>query len=169
MDKGEKSDTNGFGQMILSPKIAWVGTLIRVFLGVILGWAGIVKIQNLEAFIKIVTAYDLLPEGWVVLWGIFLPWIELVTGLFLFFGLWAKSAVLSSSGLFLVFAAAVSINILRGADIACGCFGFNDTNLYVVLFQDLVFLLCCCFLFLLKSTPYSLDHFLSTSQGTGLS
>lgn len=149
--------------MRLSPKVAWAGTLIRIFLGGILGWAGIVKIQNPEAFIKIVKAYNLLPEELAVLWGIFLPWIELVTGLFLFLGLWHKSAVLSSSGLFLIFAAAVSINILRGADIACGCFGFNDTNLYVVLLQDLVFLLCCCFLFLLRSTPFSFDHFLFTS------
>ena len=155
--------------MILSPKIAWAGTVARIFLGVILGWAGIVKIRNPEAFIKIVKAYNLLPEGLVVLWGIFLPWIELVTGLFLFLGLWHKSAVLSSFGLFVAFAAAVGINILRGADIACGCFGFNDTNLYVVLLQDLVLLLCCCFLFLLKSTPYSLDHFLFTSRSAGLS
>lgn len=155
--------------MILSPKIAWTGTVIRVFLGCILGWAGVVKIQNPEAFIKIVTAYDLLPEGLVLPWGIFLPWIELVTGLFLFFGLWHKSAVLSGFGLFVAFTAAVGINILRGADIACGCFGFNDTNLYVVLLQDLIFLLCCCFLFFLKSTPFSLDQFLHTSRSTGLS
>ncbi len=26
--------------MMLSPKVAWAGTLIRVFLGVILGWDG---------------------------------------------------------------------------------------------------------------------------------
>ena len=155
--------------MIISPQIAWTGTVVRVFLGLILGWAGIVKIRNPEAFIKIVRAYDLLPEGLVVLWGIFLPYIELVTGLFLFFGLWHKSAVLSSSGLFLIFAIAVSINILRGADIACGCFGFNDTNLYVVLLQDLGFLLCCGFLLLWKSTPFSLDQFLHTSRSTGLS
>lgn len=149
--------------MILYPKMAWAGTVVRVFLGVILGWAGIVKIRNPEAFIEIVKAYNLLPEELVVLWGIFLPWIELVTGLFLFLGLWHKSAVLISSVLFLIFAAAVSINILRGADIACGCFGFNETNLYVVLLQDLVFLLCCCFLFLSESTPYSLDNFLYPS------
>lgn len=155
--------------MILPAKLAWTGTVVRVFLGLILGWAGVVKIQNPEAFIKIVTAYDLLPEGLVVLWGIFLPWIELVTGLFLVSGLWYKSAVLSSSGLFLLFAAAISINILRGADIACGCFGFNETNLYVVLFRDLVFLLCCYFLFFLKSTPYSLDHCLYTCRSGGFS
>ena len=155
--------------MIIPAKLAWTGTVVRIFLGVILGWAGVVKIRNPEAFIKIVKAYDLLPEGLVVLWGIFLPWIELVTGLFLFLGLWHKSAVLSSSGLFLTFAAAVSINIFRGADIACGCFGFNDTNLYVVLFQDLVFLLCCYFLFFLKSTPYSLDYFFFTLRNGGLS
>ena len=169
MGKGGKSDPKGFWSMILSPKIAWTGTLIRVFLGVILGWAGVVKIHDPEAFIKIVKAYNLLPEGLVVLWGIFLPWIELVTGIFLFSGLWHKSAVLSSFGLFFVFSTAVSINILRGADIACGCFGFNDTNLYVVLLQDLVLLLCCYFLFFLKSTPYSLDHFLYTSRSAELS
>ena len=155
--------------MVLSPKIAWIGIVLRVFLGCILGWAGGVKIQNPEAFIKIVKAYDLLPEELVVLWGIFLPWIELVTGLFLFFGFWHKSAVLSGSGLFLIFAAAVGINILRGADINCGCFGFNDTNLYVVLLQDLGFLLCCGFLLLWKSTPFSLDQFLHTSRSAGLS
>lgn len=154
--------------MIIPAKLAWTGTAVRVFLGVILGWAGVVKIRNPEAFIEIVKAYNLLPEELVVLWGIFLPWIELVTGLFLFLGFWHKSAVLSSSGLFFIFAAAVSINILRGADIACGCFGFNETNLHVVLLQDFVFLICCCFLFFLKSTPYSLDHFLSTSQSVGL-
>ena len=146
--------------MIIPAKLAWIGIVVRVFLGLILGWAGIVKIRNPEAFIKIVKAYNLFSEDLVVLWGIFLPWIELVTGVFLVFGLWHKSAVLSSSGLFLLFAAAVSINILRGADIACGCFGFNDTNLYVVLLQDLIFLICCCFLFFFKSTPYSLDQVL---------
>ena len=160
MGKGRKSDPNGFCQMIIPAKLAWIGTVVRIFLGCILGWAGIVKIQNPEAFIKIMTAYDLLPEGLVVLWGIFLPWIEFVTGLFLFFGLWHKSAVLINSGLFLIFAIALSINILRGADIACGCFGFNDTNLYVVLLQDLIFLICCLFLFFFKSTPYSLDRVL---------
>jgi len=155
--------------MIIPAKLAWTGTVIRVFIGLILAWAGVAKIRNPEAFIKIVKVYDLLPAELVVLWGIFLPWIELATGLFLISGLWLKSAVLSSSGLFLVFAAAVGINILRGADIACGCFGFNDTNLYVVLLQDLAFLLCCCFLVFLKSTPYSLDHFLSTSRNAELS
>ncbi len=155
--------------MIIPAKLAWTGTVVRIFLGLILGWAGVVKIRNPKAFIEIVKAYNLLPEELVVLWGIFLPWIELVTGLFLFLGLWHRSAVLSCSGLFFVFAAAVGINILRGADIACGCFGFNDTNLYVVLFQDLVFLLCCYFLVFLKSTPYSLDHCFSTSQSGGLS
>ena len=155
--------------MIIPAKLAWIGTVVRVFLGLILGWAGIMKIRNPEAFIKIVRAYNLLPEGLVVLWGIFLPYIELVTGLFLFFGLWHKSAVLSSSVLFLIFAVAVSINILRGADVACGCFGFDDTNLYVVLLQDLVFLVCCGFLFFLKSTPFSLDQFLHTSRSAGLS
>ena len=146
--------------MILSPKIAWTGTIVRIFLGLILGWAGIIKIRNPEAFIKIVKAYNLLPGEVVVLWGIFLPYIELVTGLFLFLGLWHKSAVLSSSGLFFLFVAAVGINILRGADIACGCFGFNETKLYVVLLHDLIFFLCCCFLFFFKSTPYSLDRLL---------
>ena len=155
--------------MIIPAKLAWTRTVVRVFLGVILGWAGVVKIRNPEAFIKIVKAYNLLPEELVVLWGIFLPWIELVTGVFLFLGLWHRSAVLSSSGLFLIFAAAVSINILRGAAIKCGCFGFDDTNLYVVLLQDLGFLLCCGFLLLWKSTPFSLDQFLHTSRSAGLS
>ena len=55
--------------------------------------------------------------------GHFLPWLEIVTAMALLLGRLYLGALLSVSGLGVVFAVAVGSAWWRGLDISCGCFG----------------------------------------------
>ncbi|MCR4395741.1 MAG: hypothetical protein NUW07_03290 [Candidatus Saccharicenans sp.] len=55
--------------------------------------------------------------------AIFLPWVELVAGVCLIIGVFPRSSALLTSGLLLFFIILVTITIIRGLDVDCGCFG----------------------------------------------
>lgn len=55
-----------------------------------------------------------------------LPWIELLAGLLLVFGVWRREAALLCAGLLLVFILAVGSALWRGIDLQnCGCFSLS--------------------------------------------
>ncbi|NIM98521.1 MAG: DoxX family membrane protein [candidate division Zixibacteria bacterium] len=96
--------------------------IFRLVLGVTLIYASLDKIANPDQFARIVYNYRILPEFLINVFAVTLPWVELVTGLFLIFGVFIESASLLASFLFVVFIIAISINLLRGIDLNCGCF-----------------------------------------------
>lgn len=52
-----------------------------------------------------------------------LPWTELITGLLLIFGLWARGAAVVAIAMMLAFIGGIASLMLRGMDVKCGCFG----------------------------------------------
>jgi uncharacterized membrane protein YphA (DoxX/SURF4 family) len=100
----------------------------RLFLGVTLIYASLDKIANPDQFARIVYNYRILPEFLINIFAVTLPWIELVTGLFLIFGIFIESASLLTSFLFVVFIIAISINLFRGIDLNCGCFSTDPAG-----------------------------------------
>jgi uncharacterized membrane protein YphA (DoxX/SURF4 family) len=96
--------------------------IFRLVLGFTLIYASLDKIANPDQFARIVYNYRILPEFLINVFAVTLPWVELVTGLFLIFGVFTESASLLASFLFVVFIIAISINLLRGIDLNCGCF-----------------------------------------------
>lgn len=98
--------------------------LMRFALSIIFVASAISKLRNQPAFVAIVLNYRVLPKHWGRRFALTLPWVELVLGLSLLFGVFTQpTAVLSGLSL-LSFTVAVGINLLRGRkDLDCGCGG----------------------------------------------
>ena len=100
----------------------------RIMLGLIFVYAGIEKITDPDGFAVSITNYRILPVGIVNIFAITLPWLELITGILLIFGVAVKENSFIFGGLMILFTAMVFIAVLRGLDIDCGCFGTGDAQ-----------------------------------------
>lgn len=97
--------------------------IIRIVIAFIFIYAGAEKISNPEDFALSISNYRLLPIASLNFFAVILPWIEIVSGIFLLFGILVKenSAIILS--LLLLFTIAIVISLFRGLSIDCGCFG----------------------------------------------
>ncbi len=94
----------------------------RVLLGGIFVIASLDKISNPGAFAEIIHNYQILPDAFINLTAIILPWLELLLGLFLIIGIWLPGAAILSTILLVVFWGFLLLNLFRGVDVYCGCF-----------------------------------------------
>ena len=103
--------------------VTFIMAACRLLLGLVFLAASAHKILDAEAFAMSIYQYQLLPESLVNGLAITLPWIELVAGIAIIVSARFKDgAALLMLVMLGVFALAISINLLRGLDIACGCF-----------------------------------------------
>lgn len=100
--------------------------LFRVIVGFVFIYAGILKISDSAGFSDAINNYDLLPLSFVNIFAITLPWIEVVAGLFLLFGVSVKENSFIISVTLIVFILAIVISLGRGLNIDCGCFGTSS-------------------------------------------
>jgi uncharacterized membrane protein YphA (DoxX/SURF4 family) len=136
------------------PRISWLthpntALIGRVILGCVFVYASLDKIRHPNLFAEIVYNYQLLPDAAVNLLAIWLPWLELVSGVLLLVGIWIQGSILLLSGLMLIFLSAMGINLARGLDISCGCFTTqsSDPMTILTLFRDSLFLFLAFYLF----------------------
>lgn len=100
-----------------------LAVLFRYVIAFVFLFAAVPKIANAAAFKAAVANYRLLPRRVAPLVARALPWLELLCAVALSIGL-AVTPVAAMAGLVLVtFAVAVSVNLLRGREITCGCDG----------------------------------------------
>ena len=66
--------------------------ILRILLGGIFIVSAIMKIPNPDEFVRVVMSYGILPYGLAELYGIFLPWAELIIGILLITGLLTRIA-----------------------------------------------------------------------------
>jgi uncharacterized membrane protein YphA (DoxX/SURF4 family) len=102
--------------------------LCRLILGGLFIYASIDKIAYPYAFAKIIHNYQLMPDIFVYFMAVTLPWVEAIAGLFLVLGLFKRTSALLLSSLLVVFAIAISINLIRGINFDCGCFSTITTE-----------------------------------------
>jgi hypothetical protein len=100
--------------------VEWV---LRVLLAIILVAAGAAKAFHPQIFAVEVDRFQLTPWVLSVVLAHFLPWMEIVTAIALFLRRLYLGALLSVSGLGIVFSVAVGSAWWHGLDISCGCFG----------------------------------------------
>jgi uncharacterized membrane protein YphA (DoxX/SURF4 family) len=117
--------TKTIARIITDKKVVLI---FRLVLGFTLVYASLDKIANPDQFARIVYNYHILPEFLINVFAITLPWVELVTGLFLIFGIFIESTSLLTSFLFVIFIIAISINLFRGIDLNCGCFSTDPAG-----------------------------------------
>ncbi|KPL01115.1 MAG: hypothetical protein AMJ91_01535 [candidate division Zixibacteria bacterium SM23_73_3] len=117
--------------------------LFRLFLGVTFIYASLDKIAHPDQFARIIYNYKILPHFLINVFAITLPWVELIAGLFLILGIFTESSVLLICFLLIVFSIAISINLIRGIDLNCGCFSTDPAGKKEganLLIKDFIFL-----------------------------
>ena len=102
-------------------------TLVRIVLGVVFIFVSIEKIADPTAFAASVSDYKIVSAGPALAIATVLPWIELLCGLGLLFGLFARGSALLALIMLSLFTAAVLSALWRGLDISCGCYTQDPT------------------------------------------
>jgi uncharacterized membrane protein YphA (DoxX/SURF4 family) len=97
--------------------------IFRIALAFIFIYAGAEKISDPEAFAISISNYRLFPISLINIFAIVLPWIEIISGILLLFGISVKDNSKIITTMLVVFTIAIVISLFRGLDIDCGCFG----------------------------------------------
>ena len=100
--------------------------IFRWVLGVVFIYASVYKIAYPCAFSEAISNYKIFPDVLINPLAIWLPWLELMAGLYIIIGLWVKGSALVLSILSLAFVIITGIAIYRGLDISCGCFSLGN-------------------------------------------
>jgi len=99
---------------------------VRWLLGVLLVWAALSKLANLQDFYGGLLAYHLpLPDFFLRAVAACLPWLELLCGLMLLSQVRSEAALVWALLLFSIFVLATGQAWARGLDISCGCFNLQ--------------------------------------------
>lgn len=107
----------------------WLTVRTQIALGVFFVAAALPKIVDPPSFAHMVYNYRLLPGPLVNPTALAMPWAELMLGIALVCGLWRRTAASLVGALLLLFIVAISVNLLRGNAIDCGCFDVTAAGL----------------------------------------
>ncbi|WP_300011587.1 MauE/DoxX family redox-associated membrane protein [Pseudonocardia sp.] len=103
--------------------LPWLSTLARLVLGTAWIVAGATKITDLDASVRAVRAYRLLPETAAQIVGAGLPPAEILLGVLLVVGVGVRAGAVVSAVLMAAFVVGIVSAWARGLRIDCGCFG----------------------------------------------
>ena len=102
--------------------------VLRFELGAYFAWSGWMKVfsTGLDNFTRAVGNYKLVnpPLDAVVAYTV--PWVEMIVGICLVFGIWKRGALMVLAALVGCFAFSVLQADLKNLNIACGCTGNPD-------------------------------------------
>jgi hypothetical protein len=100
-----------------------LATLVaRLLLGAVFIVAAVPKIADPPSFAHMIANYRILPLPLVNPLALFLPWVEILSGIALVLGIFRKTAATFVGALLLVFIAAIGVNLARDRAVQCGCF-----------------------------------------------
>ena len=123
--------------------------LVRFSLGFIFIYAGFSKLLDPKAFAKVLSQYDLIPEGLLAPVSIGLPALEFLAGLGLIFAIRGSLSIIF--GLLITFVIVLWYGILHNLNIDCGCFSPEEiqsyTSLRHALYRDIVMIAAAIYLY----------------------
>lgn len=100
-----------------------IGLLFRLVLAGVLGYAGLVKVFEVDGARTAILAYRIFPVEWASFLGWALPAVEILLAVLLLIGLFTRWAAIISGLLMVGFIAGIISVWVRGYSIDCGCFG----------------------------------------------
>lgn len=132
--------------------------IFRIILGSVFIYASLDKIQDPDAFSALIDNYRATPIWLNNLVALILPWIELICGILIIFGVFIPVANLLIFAMLILFVILLSQAVVRGIDTHCGCFKIQEgienvdfrKQLIRRIIEDLI-LLAMSFVVLLKS------------------
>ena len=124
--------------------------IFRVILGITFIYASYHKILDPAVFSKNIHNFHTTDNlVWVEnLVALILPWLELIVGVFLIFGVFLEGATSITIGMLIFFIIILSQAVFRGIDVHCGCFtteadaGVTDIRMELIkrIVEDIVLL-----------------------------
>jgi uncharacterized membrane protein YphA (DoxX/SURF4 family) len=117
----------------------------RLVLGALFVWASVTKIPDMAAFAESVANYRIVPPTLVPLAAVVLVGVELAAGLALMANLWTRASALVLAALLAGFTVGLTSALVRGIDLACGCFGGNAPATWWTVARDVVLLALALF------------------------
>ncbi len=144
-------------------QLSILSLILRIVMGILFIFSGVVKIFHLHEFIITVTNYKILPEFFVPYFALCLPILEYILGFFLIFRVYVYYVSRILFFLVVTFIIAILINIGRNNLVECGCFGyfFSDIIGWKTLIRDLFILAA---LFYLSLNPKKKHTSLKSKQ-----
>ncbi|MEE9500766.1 MAG: MauE/DoxX family redox-associated membrane protein [Candidatus Aminicenantaceae bacterium] len=115
--------------------------VFRLVVGGVFIWAGLLKILDPLEFAQNIANYRVFSPDLSLLTAIVLPWLEILCGVLVIFGIFRSASSLLLSGLLAAFLVLIMVTIFRGLDVDCGCFGSLGRHVdYRLLLTDIVLL-----------------------------
>ena len=122
--------------------------IFRVILGIIFIYASYDKILDPAGFSKNIHNFHITPIAIENIIALVLPWLELIIGIFLIFGLFLAGTINITISLLIFFIIILSQAVFRGIDVHCGCFkteadvGTTDLRLELIkrIGEDFIYL-----------------------------
>jgi putative oxidoreductase len=97
--------------------------IVAIVIGLLFIYAGAVKVIDPVEFARDIDNYKFLPWQLGVWLALYLPWLEIFSGLALITRVLYRGSVFIVTGLMSVFIIASIVAKARGLDVSCGCFG----------------------------------------------
>lgn len=124
--------------MIRNTYVLW---LFRLVVGGVFIWAGILKILDPLEFAQNIANYRVVSRDISFFLALVLPWLEVLCGVLVILGIFRSASSLLLSGMLGIFLVLITVTILRGLDVDCGCFGSIGRHVdYRLLLTDIVLL-----------------------------
>ncbi len=103
--------------------LALIARVISIFLGAVLLYSSLGKLQNGYSFLESVYQFEIAGPRMALAIAVVLPVFEFMLGLCLLVAVAYRPALAMSAGLFAIFSAALASVVIRGLTASCGCFG----------------------------------------------
>ncbi|MGQ9799758.1 MAG: MauE/DoxX family redox-associated membrane protein [Ignavibacterium sp.] len=117
--------------------------LIRLVIALVFIYAGAEKISDPKSFSQAIYNYRLFPSEVINIFAITIPWLELISGILLLFGICVRENSAIIGTLLFVFIVLILISMIRGLDINCGCFGKGSPVGWKKIGENLLLLIFC--------------------------
>lgn len=132
--------------MIHNKYVLW---LFRLVVGGVFIWAGVLKILDPLEFAQNIANYRVVSRDISFFLALVLPWLEVLCGILVILGICRSASSLLLSGMLGIFLVLITVTILRGLDVDCGCFGSIGRHVdYRLLLTDIVLLYMTLIIFI---------------------
>lgn len=143
---------------------SYIYFVARILIGALFLLSGFSKlIQPYEYFQIAISMYQIVPDGFLPITAMLLPWIEMLFGTYLLIGYFQNMSATVLLALTAIFQLILAQALLRRLPIdECGCFGAG--NIHLTLYQsftlDTVIALALIFISTDTIRMYSLDNYI---------